>query len=34
MGNVDTSMLAKPAHIGEAEWRLRVELAAAYRVFD
>lgn len=34
MGNVDTDVLGKPAHISDAEWRLRIELAAAYRVFD
>jgi len=34
MGNVDTSVLGKPAHVSDAEWRLRIELAAAYRVFD
>ena len=34
MGNVETGVLTRPAHIGEAEWRLRLDLAAAYRVFD
>ena len=34
MGKVDTNVLGKPAHISDAEWRLRIELAAAYRVFD
>ena len=34
MGTDDRSALGKPAHIGDAEWALRVELAACYRVFD
>jgi ribulose-5-phosphate 4-epimerase/fuculose-1-phosphate aldolase len=34
MGNVDSNVLGKPAHMSDAEWRLRIELAAAYRVFD
>ena len=34
MGTSDAQALGKPAHIGDAEWRLRVELAACYRVFD
>jgi ribulose-5-phosphate 4-epimerase/fuculose-1-phosphate aldolase len=34
MGTVDTDALARPSHIDAAEWALRVELAACYRLFD
>jgi ribulose-5-phosphate 4-epimerase/fuculose-1-phosphate aldolase len=34
MGSLDAQTLGKPANISDAEWRLRVELAACYRVFD
>ncbi len=34
MGNVESPARARPAHIDETEWALRVELAACYRVFD
>jgi len=33
MGNLEAQAL-KPANVGEAEWRLRQELAACYHVFD
>lgn len=34
MGTSDAQALGKPAHIGDAEWRLRVDLAAAYRIVE
>jgi len=34
MGTDEAHALGKPAHIDAAEWALRVELAACYRVFD
>jgi ribulose-5-phosphate 4-epimerase/fuculose-1-phosphate aldolase len=34
MGRNETRALGKPAHVSDVEWGLRVELAAAYRVFD
>jgi len=34
MGTLDAAALARPVHISEAEWALRLDLAACYRVFD
>jgi ribulose-5-phosphate 4-epimerase/fuculose-1-phosphate aldolase len=36
MGNMALSgtSVARPAHISDEEWALRIELAAAYRIFD
>ena len=34
MGTNETPVLGKPAHMSDAEWEVRVELAAAYRVLD
>ena len=33
MDKFETALKARPAAIGEAEWKLRLELAACYRVF-
>jgi ribulose-5-phosphate 4-epimerase/fuculose-1-phosphate aldolase len=34
MGTAETHLLGKPAHVSDAEWRLRIQLAACYRVLD
>ena len=34
MDITDSIMRARPAGMAEAEWRLRIELAACYRIFD
>jgi len=34
MGTAETKVLGKPAHIGDAEWALRVQLAGCYRVVN
>ena len=34
MGTLDAQVLGKPPNLSDAEWQLRIELAACYRVFD